>query len=99
MQPLLWESSTGDGALAADWRFVLAAGIYGIVAAAVLALVIMVKKGVVRRTFSRIFGMALAAAARAKGPDLADSPRVPFAAGIAAGVVLAIAERLSGGWG
>ena len=82
------------GALSADWRCVLATVIYAFLVGAVMAVWIMVRRRIVRRTVSRILGTALSAVALVK-PDLpADSPRVPFGAALAVGGIVAGAEYL-----
>jgi hypothetical protein len=84
------------GAIGGGWRIVLATTFYGFIVAAIIALVVMVKKGLVRRTFARLFGVALLASAkvRAELPD--DSPRIPVALGVCIGGLYAGAELLLG---
>ena len=82
------------GAISASWRCVLATTVYAFVIGFVLAIVIMVHRGLVRRTFSRLLGAALTSSARVR-PDLPDdSPRVPFALAIGLGGLVAGAEVL-----
>lgn len=85
---------TAVGALAASWQVVLATTFYAFLAGAVMAVIIMVRQGLVRRTFSRIFGAALMKAAKVKADLPTDSPRIPFAVAIAFGAMLAGAEIL-----
>lgn len=84
------------GTIGGGWRIVLATTFYGFIVAAIIALVVMVKKGLVRRTFARLFGVALLASAkvRAELPD--DSPHIPVALGVCIGGLYAGAELLLG---
>jgi prepilin peptidase CpaA len=84
------------GALTASWQAVLATSVYAFVVGAVLAIAVMIRRGLVRRTASRIFGAALMATARVKPSFPEDSPPIPFAVGIAIGSILATAEVLLG---
>jgi len=83
------------GALSAMWQVVLATAVYGLLIAAVFALVIMVRRGLVKQTFRRIFGAAMMKASRVKA-DLDEQPTatVPFAAAAALGGLLAGAEQM-----
>lgn len=82
------------GAISASWRCVLATAVYAFVIGFILAVVIMIHSGLVRRTLSRLLGAALMSSARVQ-PDLPDdSPRVPFALAIALGGLVAGAEVL-----
>jgi len=87
---------TAVGALSGDWKVVLAAGVYALLAAAVAAVVVMIRRGLVKQTFQRIAGAALVAGTRVK-PDMpTDSPRIAFAVAIAFGAILAGSEHLLG---
>jgi len=84
------------GAISASWECVLGTALYAFIFAALMAVAIMIRRGVVRQTFSRIKGALLTAAARAK-PELPDDgPRVPFVVAIAAGAALSGVEHLLG---
>ena len=85
---------TAVGALSASWQVVLATTFYAFVAAAVMAVIVMIRQGLVRRTFSRLFGAALMKAAKVKADLPDDSPRIPFAVAVAAGAILAGLEVL-----
>ncbi|MHC4993543.1 MAG: A24 family peptidase [Planctomycetota bacterium] len=84
------------GAVSGSWQCVLATAMYSLVIAALLALALMIRHGLVRRTARRLFGAALQAAGRVK-PDLDDNtPRVPFAAAVSVGGIVAGLETLLG---
>ena len=84
------------GAISASWEVVLSTTVYALIAAVVLALAVMVRRGIVRRTASRLFSAALLASARVRSDAPADSPQIAFAAAIAVGAALAGAEQLLG---
>mgnify|MGYP006434956027 CR=1 FL=1 len=84
----------GVGALSASWQVVLSTMVYALIVGALLAVVVMVRRGLVRRTFSRLFGAAMLASARVRSELPADSPRVPFALALCLGGLLAAAEVL-----
>ncbi len=84
------------GAISADWRCVLAAAVYAFLIAGAFAIVLMIRHGLVKRTFARLFGAALLAGGKVKPEFPEDSPRVPFGVALAAGAILAAAELLLG---
>jgi prepilin peptidase CpaA len=81
------------GALGAHWHIVANTFVYAVVVAFVMAVVLMLRKGLVRRTASRLFGAALAAGAKVK-TSFADSPRIPFAVALCIGGLVAGVELL-----
>ena len=84
------------GAISASWHCVLSTAVYAFLLAAVMAVVVMVRQRVVRQTMRRILGAVLMLVARSK-PELdAQGPRVPFAAAVALGGILAGVEHLLG---
>jgi prepilin peptidase CpaA len=84
------------GALSASWQCVLGAAFYGLVVAMAMAIYIMIHDGIIKQTFSRIFGAILSTAARVK-PDLENEKHtVPFGTAVALGGLLAAAEHLLG---
>lgn len=85
---------TAVGALTASWQVVLATSFYALIIAAVMAVFVMIRQGLVRRTFSRIFGVALMKAAKVKADIPDDSPHIPFAVAVALGAILAGVEIL-----
>lgn len=84
------------GAMSAHWECVLGTALYGFITGLVMAVIVMISKGVVRRTFHRIFGVLLALAARTKPVIPEDSPRIPFALAILVGGAVSGAEVLLG---
>lgn len=84
------------GALTGRWECVLGAAVYGSILAAVIAVVVMIRKGLVARTFRRILGAALTAAAGVKPHLPEDSPRIPLGVPLGIGAALAGAEVLVG---
>jgi len=87
---------TAVGAMTGDWKVVLSAGVYALLVAALMAVVVMVRKGLVKRTAQRIAGAAMMASMRVKPEMPTDSPRVAFAVAIAAGVLVAGSEHMLG---
>lgn len=84
------------GAITSSWQCVLAAAFYGFVLAAVIAVVLMVRHRIVKRTLHRLLGAALSAYGKSKAELPTDSPSVPFALALCLGGVLAGAEHLLG---
>ena len=82
------------GAIGGSWQCVLAAVFYGFVIAAVMAIVLMLRHRIVKRTMQRLLGAALSAYGRSKATIPSDSPTVPFAVALALGGLVAGAEHL-----
>jgi len=89
------------GALS-GWRFTLSAMFYGLLAALVLAIIVMVSRRLTRRTLGRVWRFLLLALVPrgTVDPATADSPKVPMGLAFALGVLAALAEALAGasGW-
>ncbi len=84
------------GAISASWQVVLGTAFYGLIVAMLMAIYLMIHHGLIKQTFSRIFGAILSAAARVK-PDLENEKHtVPFGTAVALGGILAAAEHLLG---
>jgi prepilin peptidase CpaA len=83
------------GALA-GWRFALAAMLYGFIAAAVIAVIVMVAKRVTRRTLSRVwrFVVLLFVPGGLTDPATADSPKIPFGLALCIGAGISLVEVL-----
>lgn len=84
------------GAVSASWHVVLGAAFYGLLLAAAYAIVLMIRKGLVKRTLRRIFGAALLASAKVKAELDENTPRVPLAAAVAVGGIIAGLEQMLG---
>ncbi|MEM8739819.1 MAG: A24 family peptidase [Planctomycetota bacterium] len=84
------------GALSASWQVVLSTTVYALLVAFVMALVVMVRRKVVKQTLARLFSAALLAPSRVRADPPRDSPKVAFAAAVAVGVAVAGAEQLLG---
>ncbi len=90
------------GTVSASWEVVLGAAFYGLLLAGLYAVVLMIRRGLVKQTLRRIFGAALLASAKVRADLDRDSPRVPFAAAVAIAASVAGAEHLLDGhspWG
>lgn len=84
------------GAVAADWEVVLGAAMYGFILAMLLAVYLMIRHGIVRKTLKRIAGAAVLAASRIK-PELdKDSPQVRLGPCFGIGALVAGVEFLLG---
>jgi prepilin peptidase CpaA len=84
------------GALTADPYLVLLTALYGLVLAGLYAVALMVRLGLVRQTLRRILSAALSTAARVEPLASEDGPRVPLAATLSAGALLAAVQPLLG---
>ena len=86
------------GALSASWRVVLATSVYALLVAFLIALYLMFRHGLVKRTMGRIATAAVMSAHRVKPAIPGDSPKIPFAVAVAVGGALAGAEGMLGVW-
>jgi len=84
------------GAICASWQCVVSALIYSFVIAAAMAIVVMIRHRLVKRTFARLFGAAVMATAKVKPEIPDDSPRIPYALALAIGGIVAAGEVLLG---
>ena len=87
------------GALGAlgGWRFAVATMMYGFIIVAIMAIVVMIRKKVVRRTLRRIFNavvLLMVPGAKPADPTTPDSPKVPFAVALSAGALVAIVANI-----
>jgi prepilin peptidase CpaA len=83
-------------AISGSGTCLIGALLYGLIAAMVMAIALMIKHGIVKRTLYRLLGAVLSAAARVKPAIPDDSPTVPFACALCLGGVLAGVEHLLG---
>jgi prepilin peptidase CpaA len=83
-------------AISGSGEYLLGALLYGLIAAMIMAVALMIKHGIVKRTLYRIMGAALSAAARVKPVMPDDSPTIPFAAALCFGGLLAGVEHILG---
>jgi len=85
------------GALA-GWSFTLPAMFYGFAIAAAMALVVMLRRRIARRTLARIlrFLYLVCTPARPAGPSAPDSPKIAFGLALCIGSGIALVERLFG---
>jgi prepilin peptidase CpaA len=77
------------------WRVALGAMLYGFIVAALMAVVVMVRRRLVRRTLRRVWQtvvLLVTPGARPADPTSKDSPTIPFAVALCVGTVAAIAE-------
>jgi len=76
------------------WRFTLAAMFWGFLIAALMAVVVMIRKRIVFRTLGRIWRFIILAFTPGKpaSPATADSPKIPFGLALCIGSVLSAAE-------
>jgi prepilin peptidase CpaA len=81
------------------WRFALSALFYGLIAALVLAVIVMLRKRIVRRTLRRVFRFVVLLVTPSKPADPAagESEKVPFALALCIGAAAALVEVLVGG--
>ena len=77
------------------WRLVLGAMLFGFVIAGLMAVVVMVRRRIVRRTVRRVWHtvvLLIIPGAKPADPTGADSPTVPFAVALCLGTFVAILE-------
>jgi len=76
------------------WRFAVAAMFYGFGVAAVMALVVMLRRRVTRRTLGRVlrFLALLASPNKPADPGTQDSPKIPFGLALCIGAGAALLE-------
>ena len=105
---LIWRAGgigAGDAKLMAavgaltGWAFTLSALFYGLAVALVMALVLMIRRGILGRTFKRIGRFLWLALCRAKPGNVAseDSPTVPLGLAFCIGTAIHMVDYLLGG--
>ena len=82
------------------WRFALAAMFYGFLIAAVMALAVMIKRRIVRRTLVRVgrFLYLIFTPGRPADPATADSPKIAFGLALCLGSAAALVDVLLRGF-
>jgi prepilin peptidase CpaA len=83
------------------WRFTLSAMFWGFLVAALMAVIVMIRKRIVLRTLGRIWRFVILAFTPGKpaSPAMADSPKIPFGLALCIGSAISVAEALLGGPG
>jgi prepilin peptidase CpaA len=78
------------------WRFALATLFYGLAVAALMAVVVIIRKRITIRTFKRIgsFLYLLFTPTRGAAPVSRDSPKIPFAFALCVGAAVALIEMI-----
>ncbi|MEX2212574.1 MAG: prepilin peptidase [Phycisphaeraceae bacterium] len=84
------------GAILADWEAVLHALFYGFLAAALIAVGIVIARGLFRKTLSNIAMMATQVASKTKPDIVSVGPPIGLAIGLSIGAVLAGVELFLG---
>ncbi len=81
------------GALA-GWRFALSAMFYGFLIAAVMAMAVMIRRRILKRTLGRIWRVLYLALtpSRPAGPTTEESPKIAFGLALCIGSALALVE-------
>ena len=81
------------------WKFTLAAMFYGFFVAALMAIAVMIRARIVRRTLGRIWRFLCLAMVKARPADPAspDSPKIPFGLALCIGTALHLVDYLFGG--
>jgi prepilin peptidase CpaA len=78
------------------WKLAIGAMMYGFTVAALMAIFVMVYKGIAWRTIKRVWHtiVLLSSATRPADPTTKDSPQIPFAVALCLGTVLAMLSML-----
>lgn len=87
------------GALS-NWRFTLGALLVAFALTAVMAVFVMIRRRIVRRTLGRIWRsvyFSLVPGTKAPSPSGPDSPKIPFGLALCAGTILMLIDTLLGG--
>ncbi|HAU36357.1 MAG TPA: hypothetical protein DCX07_01400 [Phycisphaerales bacterium] len=81
------------GALA-GWRFALSTLLFGLLAAMVMAVIVMLRRRILRRTLARVGRFVYLAFTPGKpaDPTSADSPKIPFGLALCLGACVALVE-------
>jgi len=81
------------------WKFVLLTLFSGLMIAVVMAIILIIRKGIVKRTLGRmgLWFWFLLSSAKPSDPATADSPKLPFAVALCIGAAIALADAILGG--
>jgi len=81
------------------WKFALATLFYGFAVAGVMALLVMLRRRIVKRTVGRVWRFVVLTLMRAgpEDPAGADSPKIAFGLALCIGAALELADALAGG--
>jgi len=81
------------------WKFALASLFYGFAVAGVMALFVMLRRRILKRTVGRVWRFVVLSLMRAEpvDPAGADSPKIPFGLALCIGSALELADVLAGG--
>lgn len=76
------------------WRFAMAAMFYGFLVAAIMAVMVMLRRRILRRTLGRVltFLYLLVTPSRPADPSTPDSPKIAFGLALCIGAALALIE-------
>jgi len=88
---------TGAIGALGGWRLVLGAMLYGFIIAAIMAVVVMIRRKIVRRTLKRVWNtmvLLVIPGSRPGNPTDADSPRIALASAICLGTIIAMLEPI-----
>jgi len=83
-----------------NWKFTVAGLFCGLAVAVVMAVFVMIRRRIVRRTLGRIWRavwVALAPGVKGGGPATTDSPKIPFGVALCIGVGGALVDGFLGG--
>jgi prepilin peptidase CpaA len=83
-----------------NWQFAVATLVWGLAIAALMAIGVMIRRRIIRRTLRRV-GLSLMTAVvpgvKKQWPDDTDSPKLPFALAICLGACASVADAWLGG--
>jgi prepilin peptidase CpaA len=81
------------------WKFALATLVYGLMVAGLMAIIVMLRKRIMRRTFKRVWWFVVQVVMRSKpdDPSDADSPTIAIGLALAIGGAIVLADLLLDG--
>lgn len=84
------------GALSGQWQVVLAAAVYALLLAMVMAVIVMIRRRIVHQTLWRVAGSVVSILSRGRALPETDSLRIAFGVALGLGGAVAGAEYLLG---